>query len=664
MSIFKDFARIVQANYNEMAEAGELYAVENSNDILWTSYLSFFPEGTNPIFKERTEHDCNCCKQFIRRLGCVVAIKDNQLRSVWDVNFEGSPYQEVAKKLSELAHSLPVVQVFRTSESQYGNQTTRSTDENGKLLIWNHFEGKILRQHKSDAPGRDIGNFHSTYQLLNRGLEELSLDAMNDVINIIEADSTAIYRGSEHLNTLKAFRDLKTTYDAVENKNLFAWEHIHNRAARFRNTVIGTLIQDLSSGISLTDAVNAFEKKVAPSNYKRPKSLVTKKMVEEAVSKLDELGLRDALNRRHAKMSDVNANDIIFVNHENEHELKDSLLDSLMTQVKPKPVDESNVETISIDTFLKEIVPKINSMEMLVENRHIGNLASITAPVHEGEPRLFSWNNDFAWSYNGNLADSNIKSRVKAAGGNVSAPFRVSLAWFNYDDLDIHVIEPNGNHIYYGNRLGKLDVDMNAGRGDSREAVENVCWNKPADGDYSIRIKNFAKRESIDVGFDIEVENNGDIRQFHYSKPIPNGNVVQAMAISVKNGQITSMALHNDLEEKSSSKEAWGIQTQKFTKVKTLMKSPNHWHGEEKGNAHLFFILDGCMNPEPTRGMYNEQLRPELHPVRKTFEILADKTMVQPSEEQLSGLGFSSTQEAEFVVKVQGELNRLYKVQI
>lgn len=31
-----------------------------SKDDLWDTYLASFPEGSNPIFRERTHHDCNC----------------------------------------------------------------------------------------------------------------------------------------------------------------------------------------------------------------------------------------------------------------------------------------------------------------------------------------------------------------------------------------------------------------------------------------------------------------------------------------------------------------------------------------------------------------------------------------------------------------------------
>lgn len=239
------------------------------------------------------------------------------------------------------------------------------------------------------------------------------------------------------------------------------------------------------------------------------------------------------------------------------------------------------------------------------------------------------------------------------------------MAWYNFDDLDIHVKEPTGNEIYYSNKKSKtggfLDIDMNAGGASSREAVENVCWNNPPDGDYVVYVNNYSKRESIDVGFALEVENNGSIHSFSYEKPV-NGKV-KSLVISVKNGGITSIKTEKDVSGGSVSQENWGIQTEQFAKVNVLMNSPNHWEGSETGNKHLFFIIDGCKNPDKARGFYNEFLTEDLRKHRKTFEILAAKTKCEESENQLSGLGFSSTKKESVLIKAHGNGSRLYNVQ-
>ena len=67
MTDFEVFSSKVHAQFTEMSK-DELYTVDISGDTLYELYLSAFPEGTNPIYKERTEHDCSCCKNFIRNI--------------------------------------------------------------------------------------------------------------------------------------------------------------------------------------------------------------------------------------------------------------------------------------------------------------------------------------------------------------------------------------------------------------------------------------------------------------------------------------------------------------------------------------------------------------------------------------------------------------------
>ena len=672
MTDFRKFSNLVAQQYNRMAQ-GELYTVDlQDNDEIWREYLSLFPEGTNEIFRERTWHDCQCCRQFVRNLGSVVAIKEGKIQTVWDIKGAPYPYQELSERLGDKLRGMKLKSIYRTTEDKFGHFETHST-EDGEVKTWEHFEGIVQSRHKTGDIGSAQNMFETSVGVFRRGLEELDLGAMDLIIEMIREDETMIYRGSEHLNSLLFFRAHLVKYHNLpeEKREMMIFEDADNPAVRFKNTVMGTLISDISKGKTLQAAVKSFEAKVAPQNYKRPKALVSKRQVEDAFKTVEELGIRDSLERRHAKVSDVSVKDVLFVDRSIREHMQDSLFNAVMGETKPpKQIDENKVEAISIDEFMEKVVPGSTSMEMLIKGEYEPNFVSITAPSHSGEPKLFKWENDFSWSYAGNLADSSIKSRVKKAGGDVSAPFRVSLAWMNLDDLDIHVYEPDGTHIYYGNRGSKnnrrhgfLDIDMNVNKENAtRDAVENVCWQKPMDGVYVVKVHNFTRRESKDFGFQLEVENNGAITQYSYNKTIRNSASVEALKIQVEDGQIQSVTPHKDIVSNAVSKDVWGVKTQEFTKVKALMKSPNHWGDKPVGNKHWFFILENCLNPDPVRGMYNEYLRQELTTHRKVLEILADKTMAEPVEEQLSGVGFSSTKKTEVLVKVRGEQNRMYNV--
>src|SRR5262249_21086696 len=116
--------------------------------------------------------------------------------------------------------------------------------------------------------------------------------------------------------------------------------------------------------------------------------------------------------------------------------------------------------------------------------------------------------------------DAEIKARVTLAGGMYDGvDVRASLLWDNRNDLDLHVIAPSGEHIYYANKQsrcgGWLDVDMNV-HGDTTKPVENVRWKKggaPA-GRYQVFVQNFRFHEPRPepTRFKVELEIAGEVR--------------------------------------------------------------------------------------------------------------------------------------------------------
>lgn len=659
---FKPFSKLIRAKFNSFSQR-ELFVVDIDGDVLWEKYLGAFPEGTNPMFRTRREYDCSCCKNFIRNIANVVAIVDNQLVSVWDIEGAEYPFNVVSEVLANEVKNGSVNGVFRTKESTYGNETTRELSEGG-VVNWNHFAANISGTHICQEVGEIKGKKATFAQVLRRGLDELSYSAVQTVLDLINDDM--LYRGTEHLASVKGFKTLQDEYRKLNSdqaRNNFVWANVANAAAGFRNTVIGTLVEDLTDGVDLEAAVAKFESKVAPGNYKRSKSLITPAMIKDAMKTITDLGLEPALERRFAKISDVTVNNVLFVDNSVRAAMKGGLEGLLMSAAAPKKVTEAKAENISIDEFIADIVPKSSEIAVQVKNAHQGNFMSLTAPVHDEVEQLFKWDNNFAWSYAGNITDSDIKQKVKAAGGNVTnAKLRVSLAWYNYDDLDIHVREPNGTLIYYGNKLNKLDVDMNAGGRSSRVPVENVSWTSVQDGVYNVIVNNFARRESIDVGFALEVESGGALHTYKYEKSV--GANVKALDLVVQNGLVVDVKMHPGVTGGSFSADVWGVKTETFVPVDSIILSPNYWDENATGNKHWFFILKGCLNNEPVRGIYNEFLKPGLEKHRKVFEILGDKTKAEPTPDQLSGVGFSSTKRETLLVQVKGDkINKTYNVQ-
>lgn len=687
---FPTFARLVAETFQSMCKkAPSVFVSRATGDDLYAAYLAAFPEGTNPLFQKATEHDCSCCKGFIRRVGNIVTVNDDgHVNTVWDKAAKNAPapYNTVAAALRDKVRSSPIDNLFRVSlkESSFGAKTTRSMDGvTGKVHTWEHFyTDQIPAGLRVALPGEACGAFRTTVEVFERGLKELSPEALETVLSLI--DSNALYRGAEHRGAVASFQKAQRAYRALpdDERRTYAWAKAQDTAARFRNTVIGTLVQDLSEGQDLERAVRSFESKVAPTNYKRTTALITPGMVKSAMATIEELGLESALERRYATLADISVRDVLWVDGAAKPLMKGGIGDVLMSHAqssRPAQVDESKAEDISLDDFVSRVLPEASGVELLFKSERAGNLMVITAPVAPEPKRLFRWTNDFAWSYGGNVADS-IKERVKKAGGRVDgASLRVSLSWYNYDDLDIHIYEPAGRgvhaipsgHIFFANRRGwtggTLDVDMNAGGNHSREPVENVVWtNRVPDGAYKVDIHNYNRRETSDPGFVVEVECGGKLSHFTYNKPVPNGGSVTVCTLHMKDGAIERIEAGDSAITSAAVKvEKWGLTTEQFVKVSAVTLSPNYWGDNAVGNKHTFFVLDGCQCDEDLRGIYNEFLHPRLEPHRKVFEVIGDKTKCRPTPGHLAGLGFSSTKKDSVILRVRsGKGQRTYNVTI
>ena len=631
---------------------------------LSSQYLAAFPEGTNPVYITNTEHDCSCCKNFINNLGKVVVINDDlSLDSVWNVPNLPYPYDQVAATLHSLVTSAPILKPYYTAESRYGAESTKQLLQDGTVKTWNHFHGEVPASLVT--PDSSIaGEQHANFLILRRALEELAPEAVETVIDLIE--SNTIYRGAEYAKLVKSFQNLQGQYRALSsNHETFIWKLCQDTAVcRIRNTAIGTLLVDLSEGMNLEAAVESFEKKVAPENYKRTTSLITPAMVKLAVEKITNLGIEPQLHRRLATPADVSVQNLLWVNRPTTSQ-ESQLTQTLMKLAKPsKPKTAPQGDEINMVDFIKDVLPSANQVQVMFDHALVPNLVTLTCAKDRTEtPTLFKWNNDFAWAYKGGLADSTIKQLVKAAGGATDAAMRISLAWHNADDLDLYLTNPRGARTHHASRSnggGVLDVDahrMGYHRKSTSEVltpVENVVYHVLIDGTYTVGVLNFMRMETREQGFTVEVESDGTLAQYSFDRNVDNSNFLK---IEVENGTIAKITPAKRVQESRNGVDVWNVKTGTFVDVTSVMRSPNFWDGEV-GNEHFFFTLAECKVSERVHGFFNEFLRPELAEHRKVFEHLADAYKCEQQvdvEDQLSGIGFSTTKSAKATFLVTSE---------
>lgn len=676
---FVKFREKFEKHFEEMtADASHLFEVDVDKDKLWNLYLNSFPAGTNEIYRVRREHDCSCCRHFIKSIGNVVTIQDGKVETLWDFDAESDTFQPVIDALSAYIKSCPIVDVYFSKLRNIGTRASCG-NEDGKIVVYDHFQltlpDKFIdRSCKSTAELQ--GEYRDTRNVFKRSLDELTEDSVAVVLELIAQNT--LYKGNEWKSALDVFLKHKQEYSKLDEaaKGLYAWEEsvtVGPVVGRIRNHSIGTLLIDISNGVDLDTAVRKYGQLVDPVNYKHPKAIFTKKMLEDAQKTVEELGYTDSLPRRFARLDDITVNNIIFSNKDSAKKMKNANVFADMAEdIAVNPKKFSKTEEIGIDDFVSKVLPTATELEVLLENRHTQNLVSLIAPQNPDSPSMFKWNNGFSWAYTGNITDSNIRENVKSAGGKVDGDLRFSIQW-NEDgsddcDLDAHCIEASGYEIYYSSARkpkfsptrGQLDVDIvHPGRG---VAVENITWasrNTMKPGVYRFFVHQFSG--SAKNGFRAEIEFDGQVYSFNYNSPMRSGQKVHVAEVTLDtNG---TFSIKETLPSNVSSREVWGLKTNQFVPVSVMMYSPNYWNEQDGiGHKHYFFMLKGCVNSEAPNGFFNEYLKHELDKHKRVFEALGGKMAVESTDEQLSGVGFSSTKRNDILVKVKGASERVLKI--
>ena len=140
---FKKFKTAVADQFAYMQQFS-LYTTQTDNTTLWETYLGSFPRGSNPQHRQRTDHDCNLCKEFVFTVGNVVAKKGNELISLWDVTVDDPSYKAVAQALSAYVKSQPLGRAYVVPEPTIGWDTSvetvaGATPTQSMKVEWEHF---------------------------------------------------------------------------------------------------------------------------------------------------------------------------------------------------------------------------------------------------------------------------------------------------------------------------------------------------------------------------------------------------------------------------------------------------------------------------------------------------------------------------------------------
>lgn len=717
---FINFNKSIKQQFARMCEQPVLFRSRVPGSKIWDTYLSSLTPDVNPVFRDpnSSEHNCNHDKNFMNRYGNIIAIIDGEIITLFDNVETTSPYFQAAQncktRLVESVIENVFVESYDTLNRLLNYESTNKTQAEYKL----GFEKSLKRYTEEEAgkfgvvtPGivytfyhfnvtlpkkfvdfsaysiESIQSVHrSSKEVFKRGLDEISLDTLILVRDLIIQGS--LLNGDSYLSKLQAFIEFKTEYNTLPEyqRDRWCWIKSYNLPfAKFRNELIGTLCVELTQGEELNNAVLTWNKRVDPANYMKATAPISQKQIAEAKKFVEDNGYMESFDRRFATLDDINVSEICHQNVATAVKtasLFDKVTPSTSTQHKRSQFD--GIEEVSIDKFMKDILPTCTSVEMFFENRFGGNLVALHTANNPDSKKAFKWSNNFGWTYNGNLAGkSQLAQMVQAKGGRVDGVFRFTHSWNELESnkslMDLHVFMPgctlpkqnSGGPDVHGRRVGWnqrkdslsggiQDVDYTDEAPIGYIPVENITFpdiNKMPEGDYVCKIHNWSFRGTGGRG-KAEIECGGQVYQYEYPKT-KHHEWVDVATVTLKNGQFT---IEHHLPETSSSKKMWNLDTNQFHKVNLVCLSPNFWGENNTGNKHYMFMLENCKSDTSLRSFHTEFLNSELLEHRKVMEVLGETTKLEPSAKHLCGLGFNATVKDSLILKLSGSHKRTIKI--
>lgn len=716
----------MQEQFNKMCSTGKLFRSSLSGQQVWDLYLGSFKNDPVYRSPESSVHNCNLCKSFLRRYGNIVAVdSDYKLMTIFDT-VSDEEYVPAAKELVTWLTQLPISEVFfETFEELNSLPYEKCSMKNAKFQLGVSQNFKEYTISEADlyknadgsrivAPGLSYAYNHmhlfvDTKYVKNTGesintimaqyrdnknvfkslMEVVSLDTLILVKDLILQNS--LLDGQTHLYKLDAVIPLKKEFDTLSSAQKDNWCWIKSyefQFAKFKNELIGVLCTELAEGKELNAACKSWNQRVDPINYMKASAPITQNQIEKTKKFIVDNGYEESFDRRHAVLDDIKVSEIRHINAGDGKLKAVSIFDGVKsTSTRHKRSEFDGVEEIGIEKFLQDILPNCTSVEAFLTNRHEGNLTSITTSNVKDSKPMFKWSNNYSWTVNGNLAGKSLLAEmVEAKGGRTDGAFRFSHSWNklerNQSLMDLHVFMPgcqipkqfDGGPNVTGRRVGwnkredfgsggKQDVDYVDAAPLNYVPVENITFpsiDKMPEGVYTCAINNWNYRVTGGKG-EAEIAFQGETYQYVYPKTKDNEWIIIA-EVTLKNKQFTIKHILEPVNDSFSTKEIYGLETNRFHKVNLVCLSPNHWDGNNVGNKHYFFMLENCKCPTPIRGFHIENLNSELLEHRRVLEVLGNVTMIEPSDKQLSGLSFNATIPDELILKLQGSFKRVVKI--
>ena len=398
---------------------------------LWEAYLA--------LWDDRQHYDCSACRGFVVKYGGLVRISaaGDVDSVVWDPSFMPDSMAPKVLPIRDLVQAAKIAGVFYSPQRVWGQPET-----NG----WRHLHGHPAAGSTWDDPrltaGQAMAEKREEHAMVMRTLDEVPRQAAEEVVRVLR--SGALDQSERALPVAEWLVDLHDrrynparVWQAVATAPA-GWAHV-------RNTVAGTLIEDVRAGLPFAEIKRRWDEKMHPLKYQRPTAAPSAGAIESAERLVEKLGVAKSFERRFARLDELPPGAILWRPRPPEgvsaagpggvfgHLRRDA--GQVQRVVLP-------AQKITWAKFRRDVLPGAREIRYPLRGR--AGFFGLATAVHADAPPLFQWGNPFSWYfYHGGSAPGDWG--LAGTHARVSAVFLGPHQWG--DDPERHAHQ--GRHAFF-----------------------------------------------------------------------------------------------------------------------------------------------------------------------------------------------------------------------
>lgn len=353
---------------------------------LWDAFISHLPDDTHQ------QYTCHTCRHFIERFGRLVYIASDGSKesALW----KSSPefFHDSVSAMRTIVEKAKVTGIFVSDLRVYGQPITGE---------WHHmavtppdsFVWRSVVQTASQNSAEKLEDF----KMLISALQEYQPTVIDQALKLLRSDS--LYRSEKVLGVAEWLKELHTkratTKNAAHRENI-TWLAVATAPAGFchvKSTMIGTLLDDIATGMVFDDVSRRFAAKMHPLQYQRPQVAPTPGNIAQAEKIIQQLGTAGAFERRFARLDELKT---IWKPAQNPEPPKGG---SIFSHLIPKnsnpkiPEIEAPAVTMTWEKFSRTVLPGAISIEFYAQNGR-DNYSAITTAARDDAPPILQWDSE------------------------------------------------------------------------------------------------------------------------------------------------------------------------------------------------------------------------------------------------------------------------------